>query len=695
MAATLARTPNTRIAHSRAWRLPRVLTTLLVLAALCGCSTLDEFRPAVAAGSMTPAKYAALQRGDILSNQQLSAATLQTLRATGLDTEVCAKPSTDCIGALARAQGVSDERRLSALAELWLQQALLLPAPADGTAVDAAMETRLNALLETARHAYAYLFLTARKPDQRAFEDRQTQVRDWYNHAVQGASTALFKVAPQLAAPGPRPSVMDIAGWQLRLDLSGIRLPEDASHPRELVPASSLTFEGLQNIYRRDGLGAELVAVMDEQPATVRLQSARTSAPEAEERRDGARSERPRRRRPPPAWSEMPSPTLTVLIRFPGDTLDAVLRTREVQFSVHDPYAYESVDIAGSQVPLAANFSAGYGLWLARSGFNLQSLRTLLGKENGIDAPHLYMMQPYDPDRRIVLMVHGLASSPEAWVNLANEVFGDETLRRNYQVWQVYYPTNLPLAYNQAAIRRLVEGALRSVDPAGSAAASHSMVAVGHSMGGVLTRLMVSTSGEALWEVAMAERGNDLSPEARERIRNRIGPMLRFEPMPQIGRAIFIAAPHRGTEVAEKPIGRLMARLVRLPLTVLEGFADVLHLTDGDGKAAAVPNSIDNLAAHDPFVRAAADLPISPRLPFHSIIARRSADGPLQESNDGLVPYRSAHLPGAVSEKVIVSGHSVQETAPAILEVRRILHEDLAAHGVTTPAAPSRQETPP
>ena len=41
---------------------------------------------------------------------------------------------------------------------------------------------------------------------------------------------------------------------------------------------------------------------------------------------------------------------------------------------------------------------------------------------------------------------------------------------------------------------------------------------------------------------------------------------------------------------------------------------------------------------------------------------------------------RGAHLDGAVSEKVIVSGHSVQETPQAILELRRILRIDMARH---------------
>jgi hypothetical protein len=42
------------------------------------------------------------------------------------------------------------------------------------------------------------------------------------------------------------------------------------------------------------------------------------------------------------------------------------------------------------------------------------------------------------------------------------------------------------------------------------------------------------------------------------------------------------------------------------------------------------------------------------------------------------VPYRSAHLPGAQSEKIIISGHSVQQSAAAVLEIQRILREDIA-----------------
>ena len=78
------------------------------------------------------------------------------------------------------------------------------------------------------------------------------------------------------------------------------------------------------------------------------------------------------------------------------------------------------------------------------------------------------------------------------------------------------------------------------------------------------------------------------------------------------------------------------------------------------------------------FVRATADLPIAPGLPYHTIVGVRDPAIPLASSSDGAVPYASAHLPGAVSEKAIIpSGHSVQETPGAILELRRILRLDM------------------
>ena len=336
--------------------------------------------------------------------------------------------------------------------------------------------------------------------------------------------------------------------------------------------------------------------------------------------------------------------------------------------------------LAGTQVPLAANFTSGYGLWLARSGFARQSLLTLVGRGEVLETPRVYLMQPYDPKRRVIIMLHGLASSPEAWINVANEVLGDETLRKNFQVWQVYYPTNAPLAFNQHAIRKAIHETLQAFDPKGQNRASQDVVLIGHSMGGVLARLLVSDSGDRFWKPIV--KSYRLKGDRKEQARKKLSNYAWFKPMPEVSRAVFIAAPHRGTPFAENRFSRWAAGVVKLPVSVLGRMTEIAQLLvdPSSANAAAVTrplNSISNLSNQDPFVRLAANLPISDKVPYHSIIGNDTPKLSLDLSSDGVVPYNSSHLDGAQSEKVIRSWHSVQETPEAIVEVRRILHEHL------------------
>ena len=602
----------------------------------------------VTVSSISPARYLAERRGDVLTTGRLSNAAQEVLRVAGIDD--CRERPVPCRGALGRSDGLSEEQRLSALSELWLEAALAADKSVDQD--DAA----LDAWLEAARHAYAYLFFTARRPGERAFEDRQTQVRDYYNYAVQQAMTRLFKRYRGVPAE-ERANALGLSGWSVVAQAEEFRLPYDSLFPAELIAASSLRFTGLRNTYRRDGFGAELVAVV-QRPDEADAQS----------------------------FEEMRFPSITALLSFPGRTLPDVLATRTVQLRLYDPNRSAQAPLAGESVPLAANFTAGYGLWLARSGFATQSLRTLFGLSEGLVRPRIQLMQPYDPKRRTIVMLHGLASSPEAWINVANEVLGDELLRRNYQIWQVYYPSNAPLALNLQAIRAALLQTLAHVDPEGTAPASHDMVLVGHSMGGVLARLLVSSSGDDLWATvpALSAAASPRAVAARENLRERLAPYLNFEPLPQAKTAIFIAAPHQGTPFAGNRLARRIANLVTLPLAMLEQVGDIsglFSLPQGEGGESGperIPNSIDNLRDTDPFVQAAAKLPINPQVRFHSIIGQAEAGLPLADSSDGIVPYSSAHLSGAVSERVLPSSHSVQEHPLAILEIRRILRERLA-----------------
>ncbi|MBB1652932.1 MULTISPECIES: esterase/lipase family protein [Delftia] len=613
---------------------------MLLVLACAGCA-------GVKVSSVSTQDYIAQRRGDVLTTGEPSAAASDTLAVLGLDVKGCRTATPSCISALRNGGGLDSERRLATLSEIWLLHALALQGrgPMDAHGRD----MLLDAYLQSSRYAYAYLFFSPRSPGERSFEERQTQVRDYYNYAVQQAVTGLFERDRTAQAQADDGTPLQVGDWRIVPVIDGMRLPAGTPLPQELIPASTLTFRGLRSMYRRDGFGAELVAVM------------------ARRAIDGESPGKP--------YSEAPFPALTAILTFHGASLEQVLATHEARLTVYDPYRRDRINLGGASVPLAANFTSGYGLWLARSGFATQAIRNVLGRGDALAHPRIYLLQPYDPDRRIVVMLHGLASSPEAWINLANEVLGDEILRRGYQIWQVYYPTNAPMAYNHAEIRKALQDTLAHFDPQGRARASRDMVVIGHSMGGVLSRLMVSSSGDVLWN-ALQEK-HDLSVRQIEQVQQQAGDMLSFEPFAGIGRAVFIAAPHRGTPFAENRLSRWLSNLITLPATVLHKFSR-LHLTPRgsdrqDSGPFYIPNGVDNLSQNDPFIQLSAGMAISPQVPYHSIVANDRTDVPLQDSDDGLVPYRSAHLPGAASELVIPFKHSVQEAPQAIVEIRRIL----------------------
>jgi len=589
--------------------------------------------------------YVNERRADVIGANRLSDRTVQALNVVALTVDSCQHEFTTCTDTVAHSPGLNDEQRLSALAELWLGKAIRTDRAKTGTVME---DQTLDAFLQSARYAYAYLFYTARSPADRAFALRQVQVIGFYNFAVQRTVSRFFQELPQLGAQWTQTS---LAGWAVMRPQTDLRLADNARVPTELIPAADLRFKGLRNVYQRDGFGSDFVAV---------------TPPEA-----------PNDDVP---WREPDYASMTGALVFDGNTLDQVLSAKRVQLLVRDPYRDDTITIGGRTVPLGANFTAAYGIWLARSGFASQSIRSLLGREGGITTPRVLMMQPYDPNRLTVVMLHGLGSSPEAWINVANEVMGDEELRRNYQVWEIYYPTNAPVAVNLANIRKALDATLQHFDPSGHARASQNMVLIGHSMGGLIARLLVSSSGDKLWSL-VPERA-DLSPAKRAMLHERLAPYLQFTPMPQVTRAVFLATPHRGTPYAQHRLARWIGNLVRLPLSVLKEVASLSDLLKDDtntGSPLRIPNGIDNLSDTDPFIVAAANLPISPHVRYHTIVGVYKSKGPLQDSDDGLVPYKSSHLDGADSELTVPSWHSVQETPAAILELRRILRLHVAA----------------
>jgi pimeloyl-ACP methyl ester carboxylesterase len=499
-----------------------------------------------------------------------------------------------------------DERRLAMTAQSHLSAAL------------AAERHRMSKkaahhYMEAARLSYACFFLAARD---------NPQLRDLYSFATERLTRLLF-------------SGVDYR--HVQLGEVRLRLPYGQSKPRELIAASQLQFAGVRTLYRRDGFGAAFVAV------AARPDSPNTSSTLYESRFLAA----------------------TVVLRFPGGTIDEVLHSPDAMLDVYDPYRDDTTQLGARSLPLAANFTAPYALWLSRSQFHREAGRALFLQSAALKQPRIYAMQPYDPQRRTIVLIHGLASSPEGWVNLVNEIMGDETLRRRYQVWQVFYPTNLPIPENVRNIRATLLDALHALDPDGTAPASQHMTLIGHSMGGVISRLLVVDSPDGLWQTFF---DHPIDAAQRERLAV-LEPYLTLSPLPQVDRAIFLASPHRGSPMAHAWIGRAAARLVTLPASMLQSLRSI-----ADAIAQELPlqadtlrhrqlSSVAFLSDEDRYLRATSTLPIAAGVTYYSIIG----------SNDEVVPYASSHLDGAAAEQFVTSGHSVQQTAAASLAVRTIL----------------------
>jgi pimeloyl-ACP methyl ester carboxylesterase len=255
----------------------------------------------------------------------------------------------------------------------------------------------------------------------------------------------------------------------------------------------------------------------------------------------------------------------------------------------------------------------------------------------------------------------------------------EAALRDRYQFWTFGYSTGDPLSYTAALLRLDLDEVRRKFDPDRSDAAFDRMVLVGHSMGGLLSKMMVQESGTRLWGLISDRPFEDLAGDQDDCDRFRRA--LIFKPRPEVRRVVFIATPHRGSRLDRGGLERLGTRLVRLPDPLRASYGRLLTRNGPDFFTErfrrGLPTSIDELQWQSPFLMGLDELGLAPTIMAHSIVADRR-EPPRVGGGDGLVPYQSAHLDGVASELLVSSGHLCQDHPTVIREVRRILME----HGI-------------
>lgn len=403
----------------------------------------------------------------------------------------------------------------------------------------------------------------------------------------------------------------------------------------QLFPADTLAFKGEYTDYQANvaGIGAPLVLV--------------TSF-------EGLGHEETRKK--------LPLRNLTAMVRFEGTT---------ATLELIDPYQVETVSIAGKSHQLAADYDAALMLGLSKARIDKLGLARLLRPSRYNDTVHLNFAQPYDPKRIPVLFVHGLDSTPATFAPMYFELLKDPKIRENYQFWVFSYPSGYPYPYSASLLRRELDHVNRDFPD------HKNMVIIGHSMGSMISRLMVTDAGDKLWIKAFDHPPSEtkLTGQSRQVLLD----ALVFSDRKEIDRAVFYSGPHRGSILATNWVGRIASRLVKMPGLVADVRNAAFSVATADTAGLAMqsaPNSIGTLSPNNPFVVEINKHPIAPRIPYHTIVGDRGK-GDTPDSSDGVVAYWSSHLDGAASEKIVPSGHGSHENPEGIEEARRILHHHL------------------
>jgi pimeloyl-ACP methyl ester carboxylesterase len=406
---------------------------------------------------------------------------------------------------------------------------------------------------------------------------------------------------------------------------------------------------GFLNRYRQAGIGAPLAAEL----------TPIGTGPEAEEARKRI-----------PARLKVP---VTAVMRIEDVSTGIATGNVKGRIEVYAADAGTTVKSGDRDVPLELEPTAALAYQLEGSPVWDTEIGAFLSAFKPPFPGGLAMMHPYRPGRVPVVLVHGTASSPARWADIINELQNDPKLRGRIQFWLFTYNTSNPILLSASDLRQSLQRIRKELDPEGRDPALDSLVVIGHSQGGLLTRLMVTDSGTRFWDALTDTPFDkiDVTPETRALIQR----SMFFEPLPYVKRVIFIATPHQGSFRVSSLVLSAVRKLVTLPLTVVKGIGELAEKNKGLPKEAA-PTAVDNMLPGNRFVRTLSASPIAPGVTAHSIIPVTN-EGPPQGQNDTVVRYESAHMEGVASEKIVRSTHSTQSTPATILEIRRILYEHL------------------
>ncbi|MFK7737379.1 MAG: esterase/lipase family protein [Pirellulaceae bacterium] len=351
---------------------------------------------------------------------------------------------------------------------------------------------------------------------------------------------------------------------------------------------------------------------------------------------------------------------------------------------LHDPLVSNDLRIGDRLVPLESDLSTSLAFFLDSPQFRETSQATLglLNPQKTQEHRGIYMLEPFDPQRVPVLMVHGLWSSPVTWMPMFNDLRSFQELRENYQFWFYQYPTGQPFWLSATQMRADLSELRQTLDPNRLYEALDYTVLVGHSMGGLVSRMQTIESSDDFWKILSDKPFQEV--QGKDEHVDRLREAAFFTPNRDVRRVVTIGTPHRGSDYANDTTRWLGRKLIKLPSMMVASGQQLISQNPGvfrNTELLTTSTSIDSLSPDSPVFPAMWRAPTAPWVNYHNIIGlvpTKTWLGEKEPEGDGVVSQESAEVPGVESEIAVESIHQKIHRHPrAIFEVRRILLQHL------------------
>jgi pimeloyl-ACP methyl ester carboxylesterase len=602
----------------------RILTLLLSIVVLSGCAG------PIGVTKVSPHESYNLNTENALEDGKISEDSKTILQRYNLLAVQSEEPwkTIEALNVISQ----SDDRRdiLFALSELsYLRGQQIMKSSADNDRWHAQ-----DVFLQSAVYAYFYLLGDGREAPPNSYDRRFRDACDLYNRSLYQAFPADDKGGLNLSS-----GLRHLPGGDLSLILKTDTLAWDYAQFEGLFPADSYAVRGFTVRNRSAGLGMPLVGLT-------------------------------RKSIESPNGGALP---ITAFLRVSGDLKEYQQGRSQAFLELYSALDDAKTQVKDKSVPLEADVTTPLAYRLNDSRVWTLGERRFL---TGADVPiRVLLIQPYEPGRIPVVFVHGTASSPVWWAEMLNSLRADSVIRKKFQFWFYQYNSSNMVALSAAELRESLIEMVHRLDPQQKDPALQNMVVIGHSQGGLLTKMTAVNPGDGLFNAISDIPVDEM--KASPEIKNLIRRLLLFEPLPFVKRVVYISTPHRGSYLSKEWIRSFVQKVVSLPFNIVVNSQEFLSTLNSQLKVPAsikgrIPTSIDGMSADNPLLKALVALPTAPGVSAHSIIAVKPGMD-ITTGNDGVVEYQSAHIDGVESEFIVRAEHSCQSHPFVIEEVRRIL----------------------